>query len=536
MCIRDRSTWGFCLSMKFVNSPQQNHHQLQGGQLTTRGNDTSGWETIQHARSPGKNDWNSPPNTDRMQSPQKMQTNQWSNSAQNAQTTTQKLSNSLLEIAKAFELPDYEPPHVSTKSNDIVRGFGTTTNQGLYRTYNEDRISIVINYLRPNEVATSSTKRTGFFAVFDGHGGSSCSEFLKNNLHTLIFHSKYYPQDVPHAIEEALQHLDSAFLDYVEANPHDVTCGSCSIFALMVDDMCYVANVGDSRAILSSLDGKIVSQLSVDHKPNDPGELKRLTEAGAKVAQLEFAVDDAGKDFVKFGPYRMFPPGLSVSRAVGDIEGKDPKYGGLKNTLISTPDIFSFRLNPENDFMVLASDGLFDVVSNEEVIKLVYETASENFGKMDLHHLCGVCADNITKLALAKNSNDNVSVVMVALPNFERFFANFGAKAIAKPMRLGHHMSPKEENKRTIINQRHNSQRQLAQFERHSLKPAENTSVLVEGRRPNGSADWSSPANMYYQAEKPKATEKRTYETRQNPPSSPSWEPSAQAYTTTSYR
>jgi protein phosphatase 2C family protein 2/3 len=61
--------------------------------------------------------------------------------------------------------------------------------------------------------------------------------------------------------------------------------GSCAVITFIVDDICYIANVGDSRAVLSKSGGKDIIELTNDHKPNDPSEKKRIIENGGKVYQ-----------------------------------------------------------------------------------------------------------------------------------------------------------------------------------------------------------------------------------------------------------
>lgn len=101
-------------------------------------------------------------------------------------------------------------------------------------------------------------------------------------------------------------------------NPIDRS-GSCAIILLIVDNRCFVANVGDSRAILSQNKGQIVSSLSIDHKPNAEGERSRIEKYGGTVYQSNI-VNKKGE--VISGPFRLMPGKLSVSRAIGDVEAK----------------------------------------------------------------------------------------------------------------------------------------------------------------------------------------------------------------------
>jgi len=95
--------------------------------------------------------------------------------------------------------------------------------------------------------------------------------------------------------------------------------GSCAIVTFIVDNMCYVANVGDSRAILSLDTGKDFNVLTNDHKPNEPQEKKRIVENGGKVYQTQtpaknfnLTMNNINNNQVIVGPYRVFPGRLSV--------------------------------------------------------------------------------------------------------------------------------------------------------------------------------------------------------------------------------
>ena len=103
--------------------------------------------------------------------------------------------------------------------------------------------------------------------------------------------------------------------------------------------MCYIANVGDSRAILSANLGRHVYPISKDHKPDSETERERIYQAGGKVYQS--SVMNKRGDVVQ-GPYRIDPGKLSVSRSFGDIEAKLPKYQGNPKVLIAKPEITYF--------------------------------------------------------------------------------------------------------------------------------------------------------------------------------------------------
>ena len=87
-------------------------------------------------------------------------------------------------LKKEFE--KYESARHSAKSLSVVKSFAANTHQGTVRKYNEDRVSIILNIVKPNTYKGNYWPSCSFFAVFDGHGGSKCADYLKDNLHNFV--------------------------------------------------------------------------------------------------------------------------------------------------------------------------------------------------------------------------------------------------------------------------------------------------------------------------------------------------------------
>ncbi|KAL2527148.1 putative protein phosphatase 2C 75 [Abeliophyllum distichum] len=172
--------------------------------------------------------------------------------------------------------------------------------------------------------------------------------------------------------------------------------GSTAVVVVLTDEYIVVANCGDSRAILCS-SGTVIP-LSIDHKPDRPDELARIEASGGCVLVLD--------DGPRVGGI------LSMSRAIGD--------GYLKPFVISVPEINFIRRTDEQEFLTLASDGLWDVMSNEMTCHVVRECLrEERFGQNEGPGLfpsrCASAAGLLTNLALARRSADNITVVVVDL-------------------------------------------------------------------------------------------------------------------------
>jgi len=106
--------------------------------------------------------------------------------------------------------------------------------------------------------------------VFDGHGGSTCSDFLKDNLHNFVTKDPSFPSDCETAIKRGFAEAEKVFCSKAIENKDELdTSGSCAVVLLLVDETCYLINVGDSRAVCSMNYGNISKSLTRDHKPCD---------------------------------------------------------------------------------------------------------------------------------------------------------------------------------------------------------------------------------------------------------------------------
>uniref|UniRef100_A0A0D6R6L6 protein-serine/threonine phosphatase n=1 Tax=Araucaria cunninghamii TaxID=56994 RepID=A0A0D6R6L6_ARACU len=218
-------------------------------------------------------------------------------------------------------------------------------------------------------------QRVGFFGVFDGHGGSRAAEYLKHHLfENLINHPNFFT-DTKQAISESYQQTDADFLKVESSIYRDD--GSTASTALLVGDQLYVANVGDSRAVISKAGEAI--PLSEDHKPNRDDERERIEQAGGNVLWA--------------GTWRVGGV-LAVSRAFGNRL--------LKQYVVAEPEIQEAVIDEDMEFLVLASDGLWDVVSNEDAISLVKSIEDPE-----------IAARKLTETAYAKGSADNITCVVV---------------------------------------------------------------------------------------------------------------------------
>lgn len=288
----------------------------------------------------------------------------------------------------------------------------------------EDAVSILpaFNYTK-NENDTKRIPALHFFGVYDGHGGSQAALFCKERLHEVLAEELKMFGGNAHD-ETQWQQVTSACFDRVDAEVlsggivcrndcinregnNDCLCGqritseavgTTAVVAVVGSSQIVVANCGDSRAILSRGGKSVV--LSLDHKPDRPDEMERIEAAGGRV-------------FFWNGPRVLGV--LAMSRAIGD------KY--LKPYVIAKPEVTIHDRSDEDECLILASDGLWDVLSNEFVCEVARKCLSglthrSHSGRNESPS--ATAAALLTKLAIARGSQDNITVVVVDLKRWQQ--------------------------------------------------------------------------------------------------------------------
>ncbi|TWW77745.1 Integrin-linked kinase-associated serine/threonine phosphatase 2C [Takifugu flavidus] len=256
--------------------------------------------------------------------------------------------------------------------------------------------------------------RVSYFAVFDGHGGARASQFAAENLHQIL--AKKFPvretENVDGLIRKCLldtfRQTDEDFLKKASSQKPAWKDGSTVTCLLAVDDVVYVANLGDSRAVLCRMESSgagggqkpVTLALSKEHNPTIYEERMRIQKAGGTV-----------RDGRVLGV-------LEVSRSIGD--GQYKRCG-----VISTPDLRRCRLTANDRFIILACDGLFKVFSADEAVKFVLSVLQEatvvqrtglveaELTEEELRY--DAACQQLASEAVRRGCADNVTVILVSL-------------------------------------------------------------------------------------------------------------------------
>jgi protein phosphatase PTC2/3 len=195
--------------------------------------------------------------------------------------------------------------------------------------------------------------------------------------------------------------------------------GSTGVFALFSDEIIVVANVGDSRCILlqeASTDSlaSTVTPLSFDHKPENPVEVERCTKAGMQVQSKTYVIDGVERKFTHI--VKSESDKLAVSRAFGDFDYKgNDQFGPEGQAVCCIPDVVVHQRDKKDNFLVLACDGVWDVMSNEDVKDFVLEQVKikKDTGVADA--ILPDVGDALLEACLLRGSRDNMSAIIVSL-------------------------------------------------------------------------------------------------------------------------
>jgi serine/threonine protein phosphatase PrpC len=280
------------------------------------------------------------------------------------------------------------------------------------RPSNEDVESYLMNLSADGYKVKTEYAGADFFVICDGHGGRKVAEFVVPYLqkclmkNTLVYPlAPEYINRVYNFIQEKLRQHPQYIANY---------CGCTALVVVLYLDSrnrrhAQIINLGDCRAVLSA-NGKAVP-LTLDHKPSWPDEKKRIDSVNLK---------NGTNEKIKFieGDFRIGD--LSVSRSFGDLDNCP--------FITHMPDIFTHRINGTDEFIILACDGLWDVLRNEEAVNFVRDHRDNNQinlyaiprlypppNNRNAHAQRNNIAEKLADYAIARGSTDNVSIIIIFL-------------------------------------------------------------------------------------------------------------------------
>lgn len=276
--------------------------------------------------------------------------------------------------------------------------YGLSSMQG-WRIEMEDAHSAVIGLPDVGE-------KVSWFAVFDGHAGSRVSAHCANHLLDCVTASPAFKEalraehslgqeelfdKVKGGVLKGFLELDEKLRKIPEVTNGEDKSGTTAVCALISEKYVIFSNCGDSRAVFSH-GGKPVLATE-DHKPSNPIERERIQNAGGSVM------------------IQRVNGSLAVSRALGDFEYKNVEGKGPTEQLVSPEPEFYIRerIEAEDQFLVLACDGVWDVMTNEDICNFVCH-------RMKVTDDLELIANEAIDACLHKGSRDNMSIIIIAFP------------------------------------------------------------------------------------------------------------------------
>lgn len=252
----------------------------------------------------------------------------------------------------------YKPKGVYAFSKDGVKREQELTGQDFYHMLG---FEVENSYIR-------------FIGVYDGHGerGKEASQFIANQIGNFVVNNKNSIKkwNTKEMVTNKFTELFKKVQKQMARNRewYELS-GSCAISALIIDKFLFCINLGDSRACIGSkgFDNKFAIQVSIDHKPNNFEEQERIVKMGGEVTNVKDG---------SYGPYRVYKnngenvPGLAIARSLGDLIAHECGVSEV-------PQISFKNIDSQDEFIVMGSDGVFDVMNSVEIVGYVFERLEE---------------------------------------------------------------------------------------------------------------------------------------------------------------
>jgi len=255
------------------------------------------------------------------------------------------------------------------------------------RKYQEDSFALWENDFKKDGHA--------LYCVFDGHGGAYFSSHASQHMTQFLVQSLSFKQgDYKEAIKKAFNEEDEALKDVHKKHPSG---GTTATIALIANGELFVGNVGDSRCIVGrkqigqSIFENTAIQCTKDHSFGNSEEQRRILDSGG---------------IIEGGRVISQGHGINMTRALGDFEFKRPINQAKDNWISAVPDIYQLTLRPENEFLILATDGLWNVWSDNAVVSKVAELQKEGKSAQQVSEI-------ITMQISQERWSDNITIMVV---------------------------------------------------------------------------------------------------------------------------
>eukprot|EP00826_Nyctotherus_ovalis_P002592 TRINITY_DN10523_c0_g1_i1.p1 TRINITY_DN10523_c0_g1~~TRINITY_DN10523_c0_g1_i1.p1 ORF type:complete len:360 (-),score=71.78 TRINITY_DN10523_c0_g1_i1:205-1284(-) len=301
---------------------------------------------------------------------------------------------------------------------------------------------MVVNILK-NSSYPNKPLHCSFFAVYDGLNGSRCADFLCRNLHHLVIKQLAILQPPADALKQAIDDAERLYLEMCRAKERASSSASSATVLLVVEDHCYVASVGTTRAVLSLY-------FVLDTYRNGGVEIKDLIAEGEMKGKLR---ERKQEGIARRGQGN----GLELEREAELNKTANEKFwifGNARdklkmelNTSSVKTDITSFKITRQHDFIAITCAGVLEHLSSKVIARSIWTSIHKKKGA-DTHEQCGMAVDAVLKNTLLYRSPHNVTAVVVSFRNFKS--SSFGREAENSGESEGRKANSKKDYKRIM--------------------------------------------------------------------------------------
>lgn len=244
-----------------------------------------------------------------------------------------------------------------------------------------------------DDLAFGGDSRQAYFGIFDGHGGKFVAETACKYLEVVFQYYLSQGLSAPDALKKSIEEFDKGLIESEQEQTSN--SGSTALICYFTDNRLHLANLGDSRVVSCKNSSSNASQLTHDHKPDDPQEKERIEAAGGAV-------------FERGGVARVDGL-LAVPRSLGDRWFKSPSDG--RHHVTNIPEINSYEISSDDAFLIFASDGCWDACNNENAVRTV--RASLSLGDSALHAAQKLGKEVIKQRKLQKMNKEDITIMII---------------------------------------------------------------------------------------------------------------------------
>ena len=299
---------------------------------------------------------------------------------------------------------NYQFPYINSSKCGIVSSFLATSHHR-EKSYADSLnnitciSNITINSQEQSSQPDLSSYKINYFALFEGCDSSIASIYLKKNFHNYLFEDEEFLICTYQSFINAFEKCQ------IDIQNIDMLTSSSGLIVLIIDNICYICTLGCSRCIMSTYSSNNIYQMTLEQNMNLEEEKERITKLGGKVENLD-------------GNNYLMPQMKECVRMVSNDDN-------LSNYATRVPDVVTFQIKDNVDFIIMMNQGIFDYLSNEEIVYSIYKSLKEidirKGAKVDETYFA-IVKEIFTNSIKRGNDNDDMDIVIIFFDNFVKYF------------------------------------------------------------------------------------------------------------------